>query len=105
PSDQNREASCRPIRRDRGEKQNYKAISYVWGEAVFVETLHLLGGVFKSTASLAGALQRFRSCERPTRLWADAVCIDQSTKLEKNYQVELMAGNYRQAEKVLVWLG
>lgn len=38
-------------------------------------------------------------------LWIDAVCIDQTDHREKSRQVAQMGDIYRDAERVLVWLG
>lgn len=42
------------------------------------------------------------SCEH---LWIDAVCIDQSNRIEKALQIPLMGQIYSNAELVIVWLG
>ncbi|KAF1927272.1 uncharacterized protein M421DRAFT_421663 [Didymella exigua CBS 183.55] len=38
-------------------------------------------------------------------LWIDALCIDQSNVVEKNHQVSQMGEIYRNAVRVIVWLG
>jgi len=83
----------------------YEAISYVWGEPIFTETLYSSKGCFKITASLAAALRRFRLANQTRRVWADAVCIDQVNDEEKSNQVAQMGAIYRGASQVLVWLG
>jgi hypothetical protein len=84
---------------------SYEAISYCWGAKVFPETLYLPSGTLATTKNLAGGLRRFRLTDRPRRLWADAVYINQYDDKEKDDQVALMAKIYRNAECVLVWLG
>ncbi|KAK5091835.1 hypothetical protein LTR70_006365 [Exophiala xenobiotica] len=37
--------------------------------------------------------------------WVDAICIDQLNIAERNHQVRQMGSIYRQADRVLVWLG
>lgn len=83
----------------------YEAISYCWGAELFPETLHLPSGTLAITENLAAALRRFRWPDRPRRLWADAICINQQDIEEKGTQVALMANIYQNAECVLVWLG
>lgn len=86
-------------------KPQYEAISYVWGEPIFDETLRTPQGVIKITSSLAAALRRFR-CESKIRcLWADAVCINQSDNDEKGVQVGQMGQIYERSMRVLAWLG
>jgi hypothetical protein len=84
---------------------SYEAISYVWGQPNFSETLHLQTGTLGITPNLAAALRRFRYPDRTRRLWADAVCINQKYGIEKGYQVQLMGEVFRRAEHVLAWLG
>lgn len=43
--------------------------------------------------------------DKPRMLWADTICIDQGNLSEKRFQVQQMAYVYRNAERVLVWLG
>jgi hypothetical protein len=38
-------------------------------------------------------------------IWADAVCIDQSNRQEKELQLPLIAEIYAKASRVIVWLG
>lgn len=83
----------------------YHAVSYAWGPAVFPEKLKLPHGTIQITESLHGALRRFRSPTAVVRLWADAVCINQTDAAERNEQVALMTGIFGNAEGVKVWLG
>lgn len=46
-----------------------------------------------------------RSPELKITLWIDAVCINQSDRNEKTWQVDLMRFIYQQAYKVFAWLG
>lgn len=55
------------------ERPNYEAISYVWHDPVFSETLKSPEGFFKITSSLSVALRRFRLKDDVRRVWADAV--------------------------------
>ena len=66
------------------------------------------------TVNLAGALRYVKEHWQSAfpdrdpgelRLWADAICIDQSSVLERNSQVKLMKSIYASAELVLAWLG
>ena len=89
----------------------YDAISYawigIWGKQFTLDhDLELRGyGLLKITPALYGALQRFRTVDSPSNLWADAVCIDQSSDQERAAQVDMMGLIFGQASKVAVWLG
>lgn len=85
----------------------YDAISYAWGKQFTLNhDLELRGyGHLKTTPALYGALQRFRFADSPSSLWADAVCIDQSSNQERAAQVDMMGLIFGQASKVAVWLG
>ena len=84
---------------------DYQAISYAWGNTDLTQQLFFPAGSLWLTASLYGALRRFREEDRPVRLWADAICINQDDFAEKNIQVDIMHRIYSQAEGVKVWLG
>jgi hypothetical protein len=63
----------------------YEAISYAW---ISTETPHSIEiedfGTATITTSLFTALQNFRHQHNERRLWADALCIDQSNLDEKS---------------------
>jgi hypothetical protein len=42
---------------------------------------------------------------KPTPLWVDAICINQSGPVERIEQVRMMGEIYRHADEVLIWLG
>ena len=88
----------------------YEAISYVWGDSIFPETLHLEGShgeleTLAITANLARCLVGLRRPHTPRVLWVDAVCIDQENPEEKGSQISLMGRIYQTAMRVLIWLG
>jgi Heterokaryon incompatibility protein (HET) len=89
----------------------YEALSYTWGTADSPETAYVTEspGAESSTLqiqqNLASALRHLRYHDSPRKLWVDAVCINQKDALEKNTQVTRMADIYRQAFRVVVWLG
>lgn len=88
-----------------GEKPKYRAISYVWGPRSNMKTITLDGKSFAVTPNLESALRRFRSTNTVQLLWADAICMNQKDEKERNDQVALMGEVYREAQKVLIWLG
>lgn len=83
----------------------YDAISYVWGSNVLPSTIELPSGRLQITMSVDRALRRFRDWTEKRRLWADSICINQTDDDEKSRQVALMGDIYRQASKVLIWVG
>lgn len=90
----------------RGGSDNYEAISYAWESLETPHELHIAGyGLVHITASLFTALRALRLKDRQRRLWADAICIDQTDGSERAAQVSIMAHIFGSASKVLVWLG
>jgi hypothetical protein len=83
----------------------YMAISYVWGSALKPFYFQTSEGKIALTVSLHGALQSIRDKEYAVLLWADAVCIDQESQLEKRVQIRLMREIFQSAEEVIAWLG
>jgi hypothetical protein len=57
------------------------------------------------TKNLDVALRRLRLTDKKRRLWADAVCINQSDEKEKATQIPPMVHVFRGARRVLAWLG
>jgi hypothetical protein len=72
---------------------------------VFSESLLIDGAVLHITPNLASALRRFRTMSCLRWIWADAVCINQHDAAEKALQIPLMAQIYREASRVVAWLG
>lgn len=83
----------------------YEAISYVWGPGSRCESILCNGHEVPLTRSLHGALSRMRLPDRPRRLWADQLCINQEDIAERGQQVSLMNAIYKGADRILVWLG
>jgi hypothetical protein len=83
----------------------YLALSYAWGDADVSEEISVDGSSFRVTTNLAAALRRLRCWKGPTRFWIDAICINQTSVVEKNHQLPLMSSIYSQAERVVIWLG
>lgn len=92
----------------------YEALSYCWGskqnaEIVFVESCEekTTGGgiVIQTHENLANALRHLRYEKLPRVMWIDAICINQEDEIERGQQVQRMADIYRQASRVIVWLG
>ena len=60
---------------------SYEPVSYVWGPSNSGHQISISDdqndGIVQLTASLYGALKRFRYTDRERRLWADQICINQ----------------------------
>ncbi|KAM0261945.1 hypothetical protein ACHAQJ_001949 [Trichoderma viride] len=83
----------------------YEAISYVWGTGGRQFKFICDGDTLPLTQSIHDALSRVRLPDQPRRLWADQICINQENLEERSKQVRLMNSVYKNAQKVLVWLG
>ncbi len=90
--------------------QKWEALSYEWGSCERNQDIICEGAIIKVTANLLAVLKRLRfratkAQDSETRmLWIDAICINQDDK-EKGQQLLLMEEIYRNAERVLVWIG
>lgn len=93
------------------EQPIYRALSYVWGTAPPNTTISINGHETKITPSLAATLRRIRNPASSSAtadgslIWIDAICINQADLAERESQVKLMGRIYRQASRVLIWLG
>ncbi|KPM43756.1 hypothetical protein AK830_g2730 [Neonectria ditissima] len=82
----------------------YYALSYTWGKSVFTSRVFIRDRFLNVTPGLHECLQ-YLNLYVGSRIWIDAICINQVDNDEKAYQVQAMARVYRQAAKVLAWLG
>jgi len=91
---------------------SYEALSYAWGSASTSENIEIceatnpeqIAGSLPITRNLFDALRRLRT-EAPRLLWIDAICMNQDDLEEKGNQVARMGHVYRNASRVIVWLG
>lgn len=101
---------------DLNECPLYEALSYTWGPPLPTCNITLNERSFEIRENLSDFLERMRSgitlldkddCPllHPRYLWIDQLCINQSSEEEKSHQVERMAQIYKQAQRVIVWLG
>lgn len=105
---------------------SFCALSYVWGDTTKDRseigikyertTREFLSLKLSSTtaaavrihgigSSLARALRYLRQKYGNTTIWTDALCINQSDNIEKDWQVPLMSAIYSRAKEVHAWLG
>lgn len=87
------------------DKPHFEALSYVWGTPTPTQNLFVDGVAFPVGPSLFAALHALRSRKRDRVVWADAICINQKSVEDKNYQVPLMGRIYSQAARTVIWFG
>lgn len=85
---------------------DFAALSYVWGDSSDNETIYVNGHPMSVTKNLHSALLQLRKrLNKGLKLWVDAICINQKDIDERNLQVKRMGDIYREALKVIAWLG
>jgi ankyrin repeat protein len=87
---------------------DFSCLSYTWGDASEIAKIILNGAEVMIGANLEAALRVLRKQENfrsGTMLWADALCINQSSLAEKEVVVRDMTSIYFMADTVTVWLG
>jgi hypothetical protein len=85
--------------------ESFTALSYVWGDPLRENYIRVDGISTAITASLDLALRELRDTTRVLRMWADALCINQSNIPERNQQVSLMGHIYATARNTIIHLG
>jgi hypothetical protein len=83
----------------------YEALSYTWGDGGNTNSIKLDDKVHHIRENLWLALRRLRLKKESRILWIDAICINQDDTIERNHQVNQMWFIYKQAERVVAWLG
>ncbi|KAL0930611.1 HET domain-containing protein [Colletotrichum truncatum] len=125
--DQSCPLSCHLLEINVDDPPEYFALSYTWngetpsvplticdanGKSTSASVTSSALGQLLITPNCAAALRILRkSLHRRIRrrktlvIWIDAICIDQASNSDKSTQVAMMAEIYRQAKRVVVWLG
>jgi hypothetical protein len=83
----------------------FVAVSYRWGTEEYVFPIELNGHVFMVRDNLYNFLLQMASEKSKDWFFVDAICINQDYNLEKASQVNMMGAIYKNAAKVLVWMG
>jgi hypothetical protein len=96
---------CTIIPTNLSTQSSYEALSYVWGDEKYNGRIDCGDGYIEVTTNLAVALRQLRHQYRSRTLYADALCINQADMDERSSQVQLMAEIYRNAQRVVIWLG
>jgi hypothetical protein len=87
------------------EKSTCSALSYVWGKPTDTAIIHCDDALAAIRRNLYTALSIIWAIMPTTRIWVDAICINQSDLDEKSTQVSSMYRILAEAEDVLVWFG
>jgi len=83
----------------------YEALSYTWSDASVTSPIKIDDDFeLHVPARLEVTLQDLQLPSASRLIWIDAICIDQSSTLEKVHQIGMMREIYALAEKVIVWL-
>ena len=82
----------------------YNALSYLWGDDSPFKRIVIGGGYVDIARNLSVCLSHLDDFIG-ARIWIDALCINQQDDEEKSRQVLQMTSVYKQASKVIIWLG
>ncbi|KAF5633818.1 serine threonine kinase [Fusarium tjaetaba] len=85
----------------------YTAVSYTWGTGSQSKTIYLNGHSFKVRPDLWNCLYYlgYSAAFSSSRIWVDAICINQNDDDERSTQVRYIGQTYSEAAFVSVWLG
>jgi hypothetical protein len=82
----------------------YSALSYRWGDPTNTKQITVDNSPVEVGANLESALRQLQS-HGYKRIWADALCINQSDLEERGLQVRNMQQIYSKAQSVVAWIG
>lgn len=97
--------SCQMSTVQLSAKPSYSALSYMWGIDECTKNISINGRIFPMRPNLWAFLNRLQHHKESTRIWIDAICVNQADLAERSFQVLLMEKIYGQAQVVLAWLG
>jgi hypothetical protein len=83
----------------------YVAMSYSWGKNTTSRTFFCNNQTFAVSSEVLDALNSLGLGLRTTKVWIDAICINQADEEEKANQVAEMQRIYARATRVAIWLG
>ena len=83
----------------------YECISYTWGHEPASKEIDLNGTLVRVRPNLWNFLQQLRQQDSTRTVWVDALCISQTDLEEKAQQVQMIGQIFKQAVRVLAWIG
>lgn len=99
------------------DELEYHTVSYVWGDPAPVYEIMLDNASYPVAANLYQVLHRLRDYNRwhprdgddeasePLYIWIDALCINQTDRIERAVQVQKMTEIYTKATKLFAYVG
>ncbi|KAI9706846.1 MAG: hypothetical protein M1820_004625 [Bogoriella megaspora] len=94
------------------ESVEFEALSYVWGSSEESKGLQVHdeahgpeGARLFVTQNLVECLRYLRDEAKERVLWIDAISINQQDNIERGQQVARIAGIYKKAKHLVIWLG
>ena len=90
---------------DLKSKLHYDAISYTWGDDTSTTSITINDAQVHIRHNLFDFLIQLRRHGQIDPLWVDAVSISQTDIVEKGQQVAIIGEIFRQARRVLIWVG
>lgn len=90
---------------DLTSKPHYDAISYTWGDDTSTTSITINGAQVHIRHNLFDFLIQLRRHGQIDPLWVDAISISQTDIVEKGQQVAIIGDIFRQARRVLIWVG
>ena len=95
---------CKLKKQSLVDEHEYAALSYCWGDQNTRRDIIVNNVQITVTVNLEEALQRLRRLN-VTRVWVDALCINQNDNQEKSHQIRNMVSIYSKAITTYTWLG
>jgi len=83
----------------------YESLSYAWGSPRPAHLIFINSTPHFIPVNLFHALCQLRRNSQSLPIWIDALCINQSSNVEKSIQVRMMRQIYARANHVRIWLG
>lgn len=96
--------SCSRVKKSCLSSEPYTALSCYWGNPEITKTISDNEFDFMVTLNLWHALHRLRRMGK-TRVWADAICINQNDRHERSLRVRLVGQIFSKASEAIALIG
>jgi hypothetical protein len=83
----------------------FECLSYTWGTSANTSDINVNDSTIAIRTNLHTFLHKLRKTNKTRTFWVDALCISQADLDEKAHQVAMIGRIFRQASRVLVWVG